>query len=131
MLLEGGLLPPLLLALSLGLASAQQALGEVPVQPGFDLWKVEGHWFTVQLATSCTHLVSPEDPLKLSLHSIWARDRGDLDFELFWKGQGVCEGMNITFHPARLQGQYRGSFEGSHVHVHFVSTEYTNLILYI
>ncbi|XP_021117324.1 uncharacterized protein LOC101715913 isoform X3 [Heterocephalus glaber] len=109
MTLEGGLL--LLLALGLGLAGAQKALDEVPVQPGFDPQKVEGRWFTVQLASSHAHLVSPEDPLKLSLHSIRTRDGGDVEFMLFWKGEGACEGINVTVHPTGLQGQYLGSCE--------------------
>ncbi|XP_010607282.1 beta-lactoglobulin [Fukomys damarensis] len=129
-MLEGRLLLPLL-ALSLGLASAQKALDEVPVQPGFDSQKVEGRWFTVQLAASHAHLVSPEDPLKLSLYSIWTRDSGDVEFVLFWKGEGACEGINITVHPTGLLGQYLGSFEGGRMHVRFVSTDYANLILYV
>ncbi|XP_021117328.1 uterocalin-like isoform X7 [Heterocephalus glaber] len=129
MTLEGGLL--LLLALGLGLAGAQKALDEVPVQPGFDPQKVEGRWFTVQLASSHAHLVSPEDPLKLSLHSIRTRDGGDVEFMLFWKGEGACEGINVTVHPTGLQGQYLGSFEGGRMHVRFASTDYTNLILYV
>ncbi|KAM5257346.1 beta-lactoglobulin [Hipposideros larvatus] len=122
--------PLLLLTLSLGLASAQKTL-EVPVQSGFDAQKVEGRWLTIQLATSHTHLVSPEDPLRLALHSIWTRDR-DLEFVLFWTGEGVCKGVNITVHPTGLQGQYQGSFEGGgSMFVRFVSTDYRSLILYV
>ncbi|XP_058380676.1 beta-lactoglobulin [Diceros bicornis minor] len=81
MALERG--PLLLLTLSLGLASAQKTLEELPVQPGFDAQKVQGRWLTIQLAASHAHLVSPADPLRLALHSIWTWD-GDLQFVLFW-----------------------------------------------
>ncbi|XP_073908909.1 beta-lactoglobulin isoform X2 [Castor canadensis] len=121
----------LLLALGLGLASAQKTLQEVPVQPGFDAYKVEGRWLTIQLATSHTDLVSPTDPLRLSLHSIWTRDNGDVDFMLFWKGERRCTGINGTVHPTGLQGQYQGTFEGVSMHVCLVSTDYSNLILYV
>nr|XP_040142531.1 beta-lactoglobulin isoform X2 [Ictidomys tridecemlineatus] len=105
-MLERGLL---LLALGLGLASTQGTLEEVPVQPGFDAQKMEGRWFTMQLATSHTDLVLPTDPLRLALHSIWTREGGDLALVLFWIGEGVCRGMNVTIHPAGLPGQYQGS----------------------
>ncbi|XP_035118314.2 beta-lactoglobulin [Callithrix jacchus] len=121
----------LLLALGLGLAGAQKALEEVPVQQGFDAHKVEGRWLTLQLAASRAELVSPSDPLRLALHSIQTSDSGDVDFILFWKGEGVCQEESITVHPTQLQGQYQGSFEGSSMHVHFVSTDYSNLILYV
>uniref|UniRef100_A0A8C5JUY5 Predicted gene 13539 n=1 Tax=Jaculus jaculus TaxID=51337 RepID=A0A8C5JUY5_JACJA len=121
----------LLLAFSLSLAGAQKTLEEVPVQLGFDAHKVEGRWLTVQLATSHTDLVLPDDPLRLSLHSIQTRDSGDIDFVLFEKGEGVCTGVNVTVHPTGLQGQYQGTFEGGRMHVHFVSTDYSNLILYV
>ncbi|KAL4825691.1 hypothetical protein H8958_007981 [Nasalis larvatus] len=133
MALEKG--PLLLLALGLGLAGAQKALEEVPVQPDFDAQKVEGRWLTLQLAASHANLVSPGDPLRLALHSIQTRDGGDVDFVLFWKGEGVCKEANITVHPTQLQGQYQGSWsptvEGGSVHVRFVSTDYSNLILYV
>ncbi|XP_032117817.1 beta-lactoglobulin [Sapajus apella] len=129
MALETALL--LLLALGLDLAGAQKALEEVPVQWGFDAHKVEGRWFTLQLAASRAELVSPADPLRLALHSIRTSDRGDVDFVLFWKGEGVCQEKSITVHPTQLQGQYQGSFEGSSMHVRFVSTDYSNLILYV
>lgn len=123
--------PLLLLTLSLGLAGAQQAAEEVAVQPGFDARKVEGRWLTVQLASSRADLVAPDDPLRLALHSIWTRD-ADLELVLFWKGEGVCRGVNVTIHPTGLRGQYRGSFEGGgSMLVHFVSTDYSSLILYI
>ncbi|XP_040142530.2 beta-lactoglobulin [Ictidomys tridecemlineatus] len=127
-MLERGLL---LLALGLGLASTQGTLEEVPVQPGFDAQKMEGRWFTMQLATSHTDLVLPTDPLRLALHSIWTREGGDLALVLFWIGEGVCRGMNVTIHPAGLPGQYQGSFAGGSVHVCFVSSDYSNLILYV
>nr|KAF6483023.1 hypothetical protein HJG63_000547 [Rousettus aegyptiacus] len=121
----------LLLTLGLGLAGAQQAAEEVPVQPGFDARKVEGRWLTIQLAASRADLVSPDDPLRLALHSIRSRD-ADLELVLFWTGEGVCRGMNVTVHPTGLQGQYRGSFEGGgSMLVHFVSTDYSSLILYV
>ncbi|XP_035577039.1 minor allergen Can f 2 [Canis lupus dingo] len=123
--------PLLLLTLGLCLASAQKALEEVPVEPGFQAQKVEGRWLTIQLAASHAHLVSPTDPLRLGLHSIWTRDE-DVEFVLFWTGDGVCKGVNVTVHPTGLQGQFQGSLEGgSSMHVHFVSTDYSNLILYI
>ncbi|XP_053060366.1 beta-lactoglobulin isoform X2 [Acinonyx jubatus] len=102
--------PLLLLALSLGLACAQQTLEEVPVQPGFNAQKVEGRWLTIQLASSRAHLVSPADPLRLGLRSIWTRDE-DVTFVLFWTGEGVCQGVNVTVHPTGLQGQFQGSCE--------------------
>ncbi|KAL0606595.1 Lipocalin [Plecturocebus cupreus] len=129
MALETALL--LLLALGLGLAGAQKALEEVPLQRGFDAHKVEGRWLTLQLAASRADLVSLGDPLRLALHSIRTSDRGDVDFVLFWKGQGVCQEKSITVHPTQLQGQYQGSFEGSSMDVRFVSTDYSNLILYV
>ncbi|XP_062938639.1 beta-lactoglobulin [Cynocephalus volans] len=129
MALGRGLL--LLLALGQGLARTQKTLEEVPVQPGFDAQKVEGRWLVIRLAASRADLVSPADPLRLSLHSIWTRHGGDMELVLFWKGQGVCEGVNVTIHPTGLQGQYRGSFEGGSMHVCFVSTDYSNLILYV
>lgn len=45
--------------------------------------KVEGRWLTVQLAASRADLVSPDDPLRLALHSIRSRD-ADLELVLFW-----------------------------------------------
>ncbi|XP_040320293.1 beta-lactoglobulin isoform X1 [Herpailurus yagouaroundi] len=123
--------PLLLLALSLGLACAQQTLEEVPVQPGFNAQKVEGRWLTIQLASSRAHLVSPADPLRLGLHSIWTRDE-DVTFVLFWTGEGVCQGVNVTVHPTGLQGQFQGSWEGGNsMHVCFVGTDYSNLVLYV
>ncbi|XP_036983717.2 beta-lactoglobulin [Artibeus jamaicensis] len=126
---EGGTL--LLVTLSLGLASTQQTLEEVPVQPDFEARKVEGRWLTARLAASHTRLVSPEDPLRLALHSIGTRDQ-DLEFVLFWMGGGVCKGVNITVHPTGLQGQYHGAFErGGSILVRFVGTDYSSLILYV
>ncbi|EFB22694.1 hypothetical protein PANDA_014066 [Ailuropoda melanoleuca] len=123
--------PLLLLTLSLGLASAQKTLEEVPVQPGFNAHKVDGRWLTIQLASSRAHLVSPADPLRLGLHSIWTRDE-NVEFVLFWTGEGVCKGMNVTVHPTGLQGQFQGSLEGgASMHVRFVSTDYSNLVLYV
>ncbi|XP_045323918.1 beta-lactoglobulin [Leopardus geoffroyi] len=123
--------PLLLLALSLGLACAQQTLEEVPVQPGFNAQKVAGRWLTIQLASSRAHLVSPADPLRLGLHSIWTRDE-DVTFVLFWTGEGVCQGVNVTVHPTGLQGQFQGSWEGGNsMHVCFVGTDYSNLVLYV
>ncbi|XP_066110700.1 beta-lactoglobulin isoform X2 [Saccopteryx bilineata] len=123
--------PLLLLTLGLGLASAQRTPEEVPVQPGFDARKVEGRWLTAQLAASQARLVSPADPLRMALHSIRTRD-GDLEFVLFWRGEGVCKGVNVTVHPAGLQGQYQGSLEGGgRILVHIVSTDYSSLILYV
>ncbi|XP_054440696.1 beta-lactoglobulin [Pteronotus mesoamericanus] len=123
--------PLLLLVLSLGLARAQETLEEVPAQPGFDANKVEGRWLTARLAASHTHLVSPADPLRLALHSIATRDR-DLEFILFWTGQGMCQRVKVTVHPVGLRGQYHGSFEGSgSILVRFVGTDYNSLILYI
>ncbi|XP_047379597.1 beta-lactoglobulin isoform X2 [Sciurus carolinensis] len=121
----------LLLALSLGLASAQETLEEVPVQPGFDAQKVEGRWLTMQLATSHKDLVLPTDPLRLALHSIQTREGGDMELVLFWIGEGVCRGMNVTIHPAGRPGQYQGSSVGGSMHICFVSTDYSNLILYV
>ncbi|XP_004757034.1 beta-lactoglobulin [Mustela putorius furo] len=123
--------PLLLLALSLGLAGAQKTLDDVPVQPGFNAHEVEGRWLTVQLAASRAHLVSPDDPLRLGLHSIWTRGE-DVEFVLFWTGEGVCQGVNITVHPTGLQGRYQGSLVGgTSMHVCFVSADYSSLILYI
>ncbi|XP_076701081.2 prostaglandin-H2 D-isomerase-like [Callospermophilus lateralis] len=127
-MLERGLL---LLALGLGLASTQGTLEEVPVQPSFDAQKMEGRWFTMQLAASHTDLVLPTDLLRLALHSIWTREGGDLALVLFWIGEGVCRGMNVTIHPAGLPGQYQGAFTGGSMHVCFVSSDYSNLILYV
>lgn len=120
-----------LLFLAFNIDLAQKNLEEVPVQPDFDAHKVEGRWFTIQLATSHRDLVLPTDPLRLSLHSIQTRDSGDVDFVLFEKGEGLCTGINVTVHPAGLPGQYQGTFEGGSMHVHFVSTDYNNLILYV
>ncbi|XP_027278557.2 beta-lactoglobulin [Cricetulus griseus] len=120
-----------LLLLAFNIDLAQKTLREVPVQPDFEAHEVEGRWFTIQLATSHRDLVLPTDPLRLSLHSIRTRDSGDVDFVLFEKGEGVCTGINITVHPTGLQGQYQGTFEGGSMHVHFVSTDYNNLILYV
>ncbi|XP_045702364.1 beta-lactoglobulin [Phyllostomus hastatus] len=128
---EGGALLLLALSLGLGLASAQQTLEEVPVQPDFDARKVEGRWLTARLAASHTRLVSPEDPLRLALHSIGTRDQ-DLEFVLFWMGEGVCRGVNVTVHPTRLQGQYQGALQGGgSILVRFVSTDYSSLVLYV
>ncbi|KAF0887235.1 ALL2 protein, partial [Crocuta crocuta] len=126
--------PLLLLTLSLGLACAQKTLEEVPVQPGFDAQK--GRWLTVRLAASRAHLVSPDDPLRLGLHSLRTRD-GDMEFVLFWTGEGVCQGVTVTVHPTGLQGQFHGSCEWPSppgrvlLHAHFVSTDYSRLILYV
>ncbi|KAM7093877.1 beta-lactoglobulin isoform 1-T1 [Molossus nigricans] len=106
MALETG--PLLLLALSLGLASAQKTLEGVPVQPGFDAHKVEGRWLTIRLAASQARLVSPTDPLRLALHSIETRDR-DLELVLFWRGENVCRRVSVTIHPTGQPGQYQGS----------------------
>uniref|UniRef100_M3YKP6 Lipocalin/cytosolic fatty-acid binding domain-containing protein n=1 Tax=Mustela putorius furo TaxID=9669 RepID=M3YKP6_MUSPF len=93
--------------------------------------QVEGRWLTVQLAASRAHLVSPDDPLRLGLHSIWTRGE-DVEFVLFWTGEGVCQGVNITVHPTGLQGRYQGSLVGgTSMHVCFVSADYSSLILYI
>ncbi|XP_060246559.1 beta-lactoglobulin isoform X2 [Meriones unguiculatus] len=127
MALESGLLLMLVINISL----AQKILEEVPVQPDFDAHKVEGRWLTIQLATSLRHLVLPTDPLRLSLHSIWTRDSGDVDFVLFEIGEGICAGLNVTVHPTGLQGQYQGTIEGGSMHVHFISTDYNNLILFV
>uniref|UniRef100_A0A2K5N056 Lipocalin/cytosolic fatty-acid binding domain-containing protein n=1 Tax=Cercocebus atys TaxID=9531 RepID=A0A2K5N056_CERAT len=116
MALEKG--PLLLLALGLGLGAPLTSL-------------VEGRWLTLQLSASHANLVSPADPLRLALHSIQTRDGGDVDFVLFWKGEGVCKEANITVHPTQLQGQYQGSFEGGSMHIRFVSTDYSNLVLYV
>ncbi|CAH6788717.1 Gm13539 [Phodopus roborovskii] len=120
-----------LLLLAFNIDLAQKNLEEVPVQPDFDAHKVEGRWLTIQLATNHRHLVLPTDPLRLSLHSIRTRDSGDVDFVLFEKGDGVCTGINVTVHPTGLQGQYQRTFEGGSMHVHFVSTDYNSLILYV
>ncbi|KAK7795998.1 hypothetical protein U0070_007666 [Myodes glareolus] len=164
-----------LLFVAFNIDLAQENPEEVPVQPDFDAHKVEGRWFTIQLATSHRDLVLPTDPLRLSLYSIQTRDSGDVDFVLFEKGEGVCTGINVTVHPAGLPGQYQGtceyflgnpgamlkrevqlgvtdalhraqhleelpalgrlrnppSVEGGSMNVHFVSTDYNNLILYV
>ncbi|GAB5580314.1 beta-lactoglobulin isoform X2 [Prionailurus iriomotensis] len=169
--------PLLLLALSLGLACAQQTLEEVPVQPGFNAQKVEGRWLTIQLASSRAHLVSPADPLKLGLHSIWTRDE-DVTFVLFWThlqhsapvalttvratplpalghrhhGSGLC-GPRVCWYPAhprppqeeracakestspstRLGSKASSKAPGeggNSMHVCFVGTDYSNLVLY-
>ncbi|XP_058157369.1 beta-lactoglobulin [Dasypus novemcinctus] len=121
----------LLLALGLGLAGAQRTLEEVPLQRGFDARKVEGRWLTLRLASSSADLVSPDDPLRLSLHSIRRRDSGDMDFVLFWMGEGVCEGLNVTLRPTALPGQYRGSWSGGgSAVVRFVRADERSLILY-
>ncbi|XP_052040637.1 beta-lactoglobulin [Apodemus sylvaticus] len=120
-----------LLVLAFNLDLAQKNLEEVPVQPDFDAHKVEGRWFTIQLATNLRDLVLPTDLLRLSLHSIWTRDSGDVDFVLFEKGEGLCTGLNVTVHPTGLHGQYQRTFDGGRLHVHFVSTDYDNLILYV
>uniref|UniRef100_A0A8C3YJI2 Lipocalin/cytosolic fatty-acid binding domain-containing protein n=1 Tax=Catagonus wagneri TaxID=51154 RepID=A0A8C3YJI2_9CETA len=123
--------PLLLLTLGLGLAGAQKSPEDVPVQPGFDARKVEGRWLTVHLAASRAHLVSPADPLRLALHSICTRGR-DVELVLFWTGEGVCKGLNITVHPTGLRGQYRGPLEGGgSLLLHFASTDYSHLILYV
>ncbi|XP_045418013.1 beta-lactoglobulin isoform X3 [Lemur catta] len=101
--------PLLLLVLGLGLAGAQKTLEEVPVQPGFEAQKVEGRWLTLRLAASHGNLVSPADPLRLSLHSIRTGAGGDVEFLLLWRGAGVCGGENVTVHPTQLPGQYHGS----------------------
>ncbi|XP_069328282.1 beta-lactoglobulin [Eulemur rufifrons] len=123
--------PLLLLVLGLGLAGAQKTLEEVPVQPDFEARKVEGRWLTLRLASSRGNLVSPADPLRLSLHSIRTGAGGDVEFLLLWRGAGVCGGENVTVHPTQLPGQYRGSFGGGSMHVRFVSTDYSNLILHV
>uniref|UniRef100_A0A1B0GSM6 Predicted gene 13539 n=1 Tax=Mus musculus TaxID=10090 RepID=A0A1B0GSM6_MOUSE len=110
---------------------AQKTLEEVPVQLDFDAHKVEGRWFTIQLASSLRDLVLTTDPLRLSLHSIWTRSSGDVDFVLYEKGEGLCTGFNVTIHPTELQGQYQGSFDESRLHIHFVSTDYDTLILHV
>ncbi|XP_070287100.1 beta-lactoglobulin [Myotis yumanensis] len=122
---------PVVLALGLCLASAQRTLEEVPVQPGFDIQKVAGRWLTLRLASSRARLVSPDDPLRLALRSIETRD-GDLEFVLFWTAETMCRGVHVTIHPTGLLGQYHGSFEGgARMHVRFVSTDYSSLILYV
>ncbi|XP_069862945.1 epididymal-specific lipocalin-9-like [Dipodomys merriami] len=120
----------LVLSLGLGLARAQETLEDVPVQPGFDAHKVEGRWLTVQLASSRTDLVLPTDPLRLSLDSIRARENGDVEFLLFWKGKGLCTGLTTTVRPTGRPGRYRGTVPGSSLHVSFISTDYEHLILY-
>ncbi|XP_055455724.1 beta-lactoglobulin [Psammomys obesus] len=127
MALESGFL--LMLVININLA--QKILKEVPVQPNFDAHKVEGRWLTIRMATNLRHLVLPTDPLRLSLHSIWTRGSGDVEFVLFEIGEGVCAGLNVTVHPTGLQGQYQGTIEGGSMHVHFVSTDYNNLILFV
>ncbi|XP_011904344.1 PREDICTED: uncharacterized protein LOC105580655 [Cercocebus atys] len=102
-----------------------------PLPPWPAPLQVEGRWLTLQLSASHANLVSPADPLRLALHSIQTRDGGDVDFVLFWKGEGVCKEANITVHPTQLQGQYQGSFEGGSMHIRFVSTDYSNLVLYV
>nr|XP_031305433.1 uncharacterized protein LOC116152564 isoform X3 [Camelus dromedarius] len=127
--LESG--PLLLLILSLGLARAQETLEDVPVQPGFDAQKVEWRWLTVQLAASHSPLAAPDDPLRLALHSIWSRGE-DVELVLFWTGEGVCQGLNVTVHPTGLLGQYQSAFKGGGtILLHFVSTDYSHLILYV
>ncbi|XP_075414955.1 beta-lactoglobulin [Tenrec ecaudatus] len=124
--------PLLLLTLGLGLAGAQETLEEVPLQQDFDVQKAEGHWITLQLAATHPGLVSPDDPLRLSLHSIRATDQGDLDFLLFWMGQGVCQGLDVIVHPTRLRGQYQGTFEAvGRVLVRVVGTNYESLLLHV
>ncbi|XP_006863868.1 PREDICTED: beta-lactoglobulin-like [Chrysochloris asiatica] len=122
----------LLLVLGLGLASTQKTLQEVPLQRDLDAQKVEGRWLTLQLAATNPGLVSPDDPLRLFLHSIWTTGQGDLEFVFFWMGVGVCHGLNVTVHPTGLQGQYQGAFDSSgSVLVRFVGTDYRSMILYI
>uniref|UniRef100_A0A8D0MH74 Lipocalin/cytosolic fatty-acid binding domain-containing protein n=1 Tax=Sus scrofa TaxID=9823 RepID=A0A8D0MH74_PIG len=123
--------PLLLLTLSLGLAGAQKSPEDVPVQPGFDARKVEGRWLTIQLAASRAHLVSPADPLRLALHSIWTRGQ-DVELVLFGIGEGLCQGLSVIVHPTGLRGQYQGPLEGGgSLLLHFVSTDYSHLILYV
>ncbi|XP_047379596.1 beta-lactoglobulin isoform X1 [Sciurus carolinensis] len=57
----------------------------------------------------------------------WEPQEGDL----FPRGEGVCRGMNVTIHPAGRPGQYQGSSVGGSMHICFVSTDYSNLILYV
>ncbi|XP_042638925.1 beta-lactoglobulin [Orycteropus afer afer] len=122
----------LLVTLGLGLSSSQKTLEEVPMQQDFDAQRVEGRWLTLQLASTDPDLVSPDDPLRVSLHSIWTSADGDLGFLLFWRGEGVCHGLNVTVHPTELQGQYQGTFEaGDSVLVRVVGTDYQSLILYV
>ncbi|XP_054357802.1 beta-lactoglobulin isoform X2 [Pongo pygmaeus] len=118
MALEKG--PLLLLALGLGLAGAQKALEEVPVQPGFDAQKAL--------------ILRPRDPQGTvtvfrarATHHTKLRPKTRLQEG----GEGVCKETNIIVHPTQLQGQYQGSFEGGSMHVRFVSTDYSNLILYV
>ncbi|XP_077004884.1 beta-lactoglobulin isoform X2 [Tamandua tetradactyla] len=121
----------LLLALALGLVRAQRTLEEVPLQRDFDAQKVAGRWLTIGLSTSNADLFSPDDPVHLSLHSIWPRDTGEVDFTLFWVGEGLCEGLNFTVQPTALQGQYQGSLPGGgSALVRVVGTDYSSLILY-
>lgn len=52
--------------------------------PSPDLHRqVAGRWRTLGLASSQARLASPDDPLRLALHSIETRDE-DLEFVLFW-----------------------------------------------
>lgn len=44
--------------------------------------QVEGRWLTIQLAASRAHLVSPADPLRLALRSIWTQGQ-DVELVLF------------------------------------------------
>ncbi|KAH0506930.1 Vomeronasal secretory protein 1 [Microtus ochrogaster] len=93
-----------LLFVAFNIDLAQKNLEEVPVQPDFDAHKVEGRWFTIQLATSHRDLVLPTDPLRLSLHSIQTRDSGDVDFVLFEKRTESSETFSlivICLIPAR------------------------------
>ncbi|XP_077012919.1 uncharacterized protein LOC143680272 [Tamandua tetradactyla] len=101
--------PPCVLVLSLGLPGPLRMLEEVLLQRNFDAQKVEGHWLTIRLATSDAELFSLNDPVRLSVHSIWTRDSGAVDFMLFWGGEGLWEELNFTVHPMALQDQYQGS----------------------
>ncbi|KAM5298570.1 beta-lactoglobulin [Ctenodactylus gundi] len=110
----------LLLALSLCLASTQRTLEEVLVQAGFNVHKVEGHWFTIELASNHPGLVSPEDPLRLALYSIQVREHGDLEFVLFWKVLSVGQASaSLDLPPVT----------GGSLHVLFVGSDDSNLIL--
>ncbi|XP_006900703.1 PREDICTED: beta-lactoglobulin-like [Elephantulus edwardii] len=127
-----GMRPVLLLTLGLGLISTRKTLEEVPVQQGFDAQRVQGRWLTLQLASTSSSLVSPDDPLRLALHSIRMTASGALQLILFWMGEGVCQDLNITVHPTGLYGQYQGFFEaGGSVLVQVVGTNYHSLILYV
>nr|XP_031305432.1 uncharacterized protein LOC116152564 isoform X2 [Camelus dromedarius] len=77
------------------------ALAPAPLQ-------VEWRWLTVQLAASHSPLAAPDDPLRLALHSIWSRGE-DVELVLFWTGEGVCQGLNVTVHPTGLLGQYQSA----------------------